>query len=166
MVPGAPRTRTAAHQNIKSSGRAGRAGDPARAHLAAPRAWRPGHRPVRADRGARRGQERATPRTRRALAEGRGGWVVAEGRGKVLGPDSKVGRRRPGSFFCSKIGPKSGVRRALSEHIFDRYLDIGSPVMSRGIRIAQLDSNRPRFWPGYVGEEFSERGRRNRPVNY
>jgi len=29
----------------------------------------------------RRGQERATPRTRRALAEGRGGWVVVEGRG-------------------------------------------------------------------------------------
>ena len=131
MVPGAPRTRTAAHQNIKSSGRAGRAADPARAHLAAPRAWRPGHRPVRADRGARRGQERATPRTRRALAEGRGGWVVAEGRGKVLGPDSKVGRRRPGSFFCSKIGPKSGVRRALSEPIFDRYWPIGSPVSAR-----------------------------------
>jgi hypothetical protein len=57
--------------------------------------------------------------------------VVAEGRGKVLGPDSKVGRRRPGSFFCSKIGPKSGVRRALSEHIFDRYLDIGSPVLAQ-----------------------------------
>ena len=35
MVPGAPRTRTAAHQNIKSSGRAGRAADPELA-----RTWR------------------------------------------------------------------------------------------------------------------------------
>ena len=56
-----------------------------------------------------------------------GGWW-RRGAAKCWGRIQKSGGGDPALFFCSKIGPKSGVRRALSEHIFDRYWPIGSPV--------------------------------------
>ena len=119
MVPLRKRTAGSARalrrtKTLNWAGRAGRAADPARAHLAAPRAWRPGHRPLRAARGARRGHERD------CRAHG-GHW-----RGRRVGGGGGGRIQKSAAFVCRKDLCVTHKRFALDNHPTRKLFPVGT----------------------------------------